>query len=50
MTSKAEEYCANAAECDRRAAATRYLALKPQFEELAHQWREMAKRAERIFR
>ena len=41
---------ANATECDQRAAVTRDRYIKDQFEELARDWREMAKQAERIFR
>jgi hypothetical protein len=44
VASKAEEYHANATECDQRAAATRDRYIKDQFEELARDWREMAKK------
>jgi hypothetical protein len=47
---KAEEYRANAAECDKRAAVARDREVKAQFEELARQWRMMAEQAERMLR
>ena len=50
MISKADEYRAKAAECDQRAAATPDVDIKQQFEDLARQWREMAKQTERMFR
>jgi hypothetical protein len=50
VISKADEYRAKAAECDHRAAATSDIDIKEQFEDLARQWREMAKQAERTFR
>jgi hypothetical protein len=46
MATKAEEYRANAVECDRRAAATRDIEVKVQFQELARRWRDMAKQAD----
>jgi hypothetical protein len=50
VISKADEYRAKAAECERRAAATLDPDIKEQFEDLARQWRAMAKQAESLFR
>jgi hypothetical protein len=42
VTSKAEEYRANARECEENAELTRDLFLKQQFIDTAEQWRTMA--------
>jgi hypothetical protein len=49
VISKADEYRAKAAECDHRAAGAADPDIKEQFEDLARQWRVMAKQAERMF-
>jgi hypothetical protein len=50
VASKAEEYRAKAAECDQRAASIRDAKVKAQYQELARQWRELAKQADHMIR
>jgi hypothetical protein len=50
VISKADEYRLKATECDQRAAGAADADIKEQFEDLARQWRVMAKQAERLFR
>jgi hypothetical protein len=47
VVSKADEYRAKAVECDQRAASARTQA---QFQELARQWKELAKQDDRNVR
>jgi len=47
MSSKADEYRAQADECDKCADKTHDRDVRDQYRELARQWREMAKQAER---
>jgi hypothetical protein len=50
VTSKAEEYRANARECEENAEQTRDSHLKEQFLKTAQQWRDMADHAEKLWR
>jgi hypothetical protein len=47
---KTEEYRVKAAECDHRAASTRDVEVQKQYQELARQWRELVKQADRMAR
>ena len=49
MISKADQYRTKAVECDKRVAVALDADIKEQFEDLARQWREMAKQVERMF-
>jgi hypothetical protein len=46
---KTEQYRANADACDKEAAKSHDTEVKRQFSELASQWRDLAKQAERQF-
>jgi hypothetical protein len=47
-TSRAEQFCAKADECERRAAHSRDPRVKAQFMDLASQWRQLAEQVEII--
>jgi len=47
MTSKAEEYRAKAAQCEKMAERHKDTQFREQYLELARQWRAMAEQAER---
>ena len=49
VVTRAQQYRAKAAECDQRAATALSPDIKEQFEELAHQWRDMADQIDRMF-
>ena len=47
---KADEYRAHAAECEKQAARAMNLRVKKQMQDIAVQWREIAERDERLDR
>jgi hypothetical protein len=50
VASKVEEYRAKAAECDQHAASIRDANVRAQYQELARQWRELARQADQTSR
>jgi hypothetical protein len=50
MSLRSDDYRARAAECQERAKVARDPEVRRQFEELAHQWAEMAVQDERMNR